>query len=261
MRRRRRAVSPAFRSRRQLTGGERMMEETTAKRSGPIDGTSRILRELLRTPRFKKSVNVLLSELDPENAAELVRTLMWEDPEFFLSLFAAVPDLANAVVAALLELSGQLGNFPPGLLASFLAIAVEKLDVEGLGRTVAGVSRLLAGVRDGGGPEFTDALSGALKRFARGLTGVTPAEDQPSVSLESAVIALIPVISSAVARFGSEAAREGSDANLAVARLAAAVEETAAANPLFVKSVALPLFEAGKQALRVAGAAEGGEVR
>jgi hypothetical protein len=77
-------------------GGQ--MEATPVLRRGPIEGTSRVLRELIRTPRFKKTVGILIRELDPENAGLLVRTLMWEDPEFFLSLLGAAPDVINAGV-------------------------------------------------------------------------------------------------------------------------------------------------------------------
>lgn len=221
---------------------------------------SRILRELLRTPRFKKSVNVILGELDPENGALLVRTLFREDPGFFLGMLAAAPDLANAVVSALVELTAQLGAFPPGLLTSFAALAIENLDSEGLGKAVAGFTRLLGEVRDSGGQEFSEALAGMLRRFAKGVKGVAPVKSQPPVPPESVVATLLTIAGSAAARFGREAAREGSDANRAVAELARALKELAAENPEFMRSVALPLIEAGKRAISAAGGSEGGEV-
>ncbi len=72
------------------------MSEEPIQPSGPIEGASRVLRELLRTPGFKKAVRTLITELDPENTALLVRTLMWEDPEFFLGLMGAAPSITGA---------------------------------------------------------------------------------------------------------------------------------------------------------------------
>ncbi len=239
-----------------IQGGE-VMEETSLPRRGPIEGTSRVVRELLRTPRFKKTVNILLSELDPENTGLLVKTLMWEDPELFLSLFGATPDIANVAINGLLELSRQLSNFPPGLLASFLSVLMEGLEMESLGTAVGKVRDLLVEVRDSGGQPLVDSLTDLLRRFARGATGFTPVSGAPSVSADKVVDSVLPVLASAAARFGGEAAREGSETSAAVKKLADGVRDIASRNPEFMKSVVAPLVEAGKAALAGTDAGEG----
>lgn len=233
------------------------MEQASVPRRGPIEGSSRVLRELLRTPRFKKTVRILLSELDPENAGLLVRTLMWEDPEFFLSLFGALPDVVNVGFEGARELSSQLGNFPPGLLASFLSAFLERVEFESLGRAMANTVDLLADVREAGGSDFTDSLSDAVRRFARGARKAPAAPGAPPVTVSVIVDNLLPALGSLAAAAGKEAQREGSEVREAVARLARGIREIAAENPEFVNSVVSPLVEAGRQALADAQPREG----
>lgn len=229
------------------------MDATPVPRRGPIEGISRILRELLRTPRFKKTIGILVSELDPENAGLLVRTLMWEDPEFFLSLLGAAPDVVNAGVNGLGELVRQLSNFPRGLLASFISIILEGLDAEGLGRALGDTRRLLGEVAVSGGEELLESLAGLLRRFAAGLTGSPAAPGSAPVSAEAFIDAVLPAAGAIAATLGREASREGSEVNLAVGRLADGVKRIASDNPEFVQSVVAPLVAAGKAALAGAG--------
>ncbi len=232
-------------------GGQ--MESTTVPRRGPIEGTSRVLRELLRTPRFKKTVGILLRELDPENAGLLVRTLMWEDPEFFLSLLGAAPGVANSVINGLRELVGQLSNFPPGLLASFVSIILEEVDAEGLGRAFGDAGRLLTDVQVTGGEDFLESVSGLVRRFAAGVAGTPTAPGALPLSAEEFVEALLPALGALAGALGKEASREGSEMNRAVRRLAAGVRQVAADNPEFMGSVVAPLVEAGRDALAGGG--------
>lgn len=109
-----------------------MPEEKTVG-GGPIDSTARILRELLRSPKFKATITILLRELDPEATPELVRTIFWEDPLFFLSLVAALPALINACLQGLRETLIQTDNFPQETLIELLAQMVDELDGEALG--------------------------------------------------------------------------------------------------------------------------------
>ncbi len=238
-------------------GGGEVMEATSMPRRGPIEGTSRIVRELLRTPRFKRSVGIILGELDPENAGLLIRTIMWEDPEFFLSLLGAAPDVANAGINALLELVRQLSGFPTGLLASFISMILDDVDAESLGKSVGETVQLLGKVRDGGGQGLVDSLSSLMRRFAIGVSGAPPAAGASAVPADAFVNSLLPVIGSAAAALGDEAAREGSEINLAVRKMADGIREIASENPDFMQAVVAPLVEAGRAAL--AGTEAAGE--
>ena len=223
------------------------MEEQTTQ--GPIEGASRILRELLRTPRFKASVRIVLRDLDPENAALLVRTLVWEDPEFFLSLVGSTPALMNAAIIGADEVVAQLSTFPPMLLTGFIARMVAELDARALGHSVGQalvLSARLAAVRD-------DDLSGAAAGFWEGLgAGITESLPEAEAGEGAAGLlldTLVPMLGSAAGRLGSEAVKEGSETRRLVRGLSSSMREIAGENPEFMREVVAPLVDAGRQAL------------
>jgi hypothetical protein len=94
------------------------MEEAN---KGVIDLTDRILKELLKKPGFKEGVRTILQNIDPESSRRLVRTMMWQDPEFFLGLLGAVPSIANSLTQCVDE-------FSPQLLHNFMKSIVLSLD-------------------------------------------------------------------------------------------------------------------------------------
>lgn len=118
------------------------MEETRATAGGAGAG-ARVLREIIRTPAFLELIKVNSSDLDPEAARELVRTLMWEDVELSLSLVGTLPEVVNYLAAALLELGGQMNGFPGGLLRQFVEQAAAEIDLETLKEFPATFSPLL----------------------------------------------------------------------------------------------------------------------
>lgn len=103
-------------------------------RRGVIDGASRVLRELLRTPRVRRSIEIVLNDLDPENAPGLVRALT-EDHALFLDLVSAAPAAANASIGAARELLAQVMSEPEGLLRDVMVRLLGDIDAERLGRT------------------------------------------------------------------------------------------------------------------------------
>lgn len=106
------------------------MEEAN---KGVIDLTDRVLKELLRKPGFKDGIRTVLQNIDPEASRRLVRTMMWQDPEFFLGLLGAVPSIANCLIKCLDELIIQLNEkFSPLLLHDFIKSIVLSLDKESL---------------------------------------------------------------------------------------------------------------------------------
>jgi len=236
------------------------MSEETVRRGGPIEGTARVMRELLRTPGFKKTVRMLISELDPENAGLLVRTLMWEDPEFFLGLMGAAPSITNALVEGLLEMAGQLSSFPPSLLAGFLAGIVERLDGESLGEMTGATLALIIRLSELGDESLTDALvstgRGVSRGMARSLSGDGDARGAAEVLLEK----VLPLVASGVSRLGEEAKREGSDTARLVRGLAEGMKDIAGENPDFMERVIAPLAGAWRSSLEGFTDGDGGEV-
>lgn len=231
-----------------------MQEESTPRR-GPVDGAARVLRELLRTPRFKASVRIILRDLDPENGALLVRTLMFEDPEFFLSLVSAAPALANTAIAGLDEALAQAAAFPPGVLTGFMAGMVESLDARGLGHATGQALALSAKLAAAGDRDLAVATSAFWEGVGSGIseslpTGAEAGEGTAGLLLD----ALMPLLGSIVSRLGAQAVKEGSEARRLVRGLAHNMRAIAGDNPEFMQEVVVPLVAAGREALAQAEA-------
>jgi hypothetical protein len=233
------------------------MSEEIAPRRGPIEGTSRVLRELLRTPNFKKSIRIILNELDPENAAVLVRTLMWEDAELFLGLIGASPKIANAGITATRELAIQLAAFPPALIAGFLKGTVEEVDSEALGELlgmVLGIILTLFEMRDEG---MALASRGFNDGLARGLAGSLGVADEDAGAREIVLEKSLPLLKARAAALGAEATRDGSRVQRLVKKTTEGIEELAEDNPDFIRGVVAPIVGAWQSALESAGGSEG----
>ncbi|HPV50307.1 MAG TPA: hypothetical protein PLB14_11405 [Smithellaceae bacterium] len=100
---------------------------------GVIDLTDRVLKELLKKPGFKENIRTVLQNIDPDSGRRLVRTLMWQDPEFFLGVLGAVPAVANTLIQCVDELLIQLNEkFSPQLLHDFMKSIVLSLDKDTL---------------------------------------------------------------------------------------------------------------------------------
>ena len=88
----------------------------------------RLLRELIRSPKFKASLRVLTANIDPATASGLARTLLWEDAETFMGTVSVLPALINFQTAFARGIAEQLNSFPPDILAAFMLQLVEKVD-------------------------------------------------------------------------------------------------------------------------------------
>lgn len=229
--------------------GEPAMNEQVQQQKGPIDGAGRVLRELLRTPNFKKSVRLLITDLDPENAAVLVRILMWEDPEFFLGLLGATPSVLNAAVEGTREVALQLSAFPVPLLAGFLAGITEDLDAEAAGEALGLVVSLLSRVNAANDQSLGEAAAGAAEGFRRGFVRGISGEE-PVGAADRVLEAVLPLVEARIARMGEEAGRPDSDTARFVRGLAEGIEGMAERNPDFVEGVVKPLSEAWRSSMR-----------
>lgn len=96
---------------------------------GVIDLTDRVLKELLKNPGFKEGVRTVLQNIDPESSRRLVRTMLWQEPEFFLGVLGAVPAMVNSLTQGVDEMLIQLNEkFSPLLLHDFMKSIVLALD-------------------------------------------------------------------------------------------------------------------------------------
>lgn len=117
-----------------------------AVRSASVEGTGalpRVTRELIRTPLFRELLKLNLQETSPGTAAELARTIIWEDVDITLSLLGSSPQAINFASEFLLELGRQIGNFPGGVLQTFLSQMGEKVDLDSLKALPEAVSPVL----------------------------------------------------------------------------------------------------------------------
>ena len=139
--------------------------EEVAKRRGIIEGSSRVLRELLRAPRVRKSIEILVGNLDPESAPLLVRAVM-DDRKQFLDVLSATPKLANAASGAARSLAEGLLAFPDPLLRDYASHALDTLDAEGLGEAAGALAvlgrRLLKEAEGSAGGQL-DRLAGEAR--------------------------------------------------------------------------------------------------
>lgn len=105
--------------------------------------SERLLRELIKSPRFKAGLKIFTGNIDPASAGGLVRTLLWEDMETFLGTVSALPSLINYSMSAVHELITQLNTFPTPMLVAFLSQLVEGVDFQIMEDTVAELKGLL----------------------------------------------------------------------------------------------------------------------
>ena len=116
-------------------------EKMAQQKGGPEGGASPgavssalpgLVRELIRTPGFKELLTIHLRDIDPGNAAELIKAAMWEDVAFTMGVLGASPKMVNWLVEALIELGVQLNNFTLDILRDFMVQLGRDLDVEKL---------------------------------------------------------------------------------------------------------------------------------
>jgi hypothetical protein len=98
---------------------------------GMLDMLNRIMKVLLSRPSFKNNVRLVLNNIDPDNAPELARTILWQDMEFIFGIVSALPAVANAFIQFANEIVTQLQeNVTPDLINGFIESLVRDIDIE-----------------------------------------------------------------------------------------------------------------------------------
>ena len=130
--------------------------------------SERLMRELIKSPKFKASMKILMANADAETAKGLAKALLWEDVEFFMGTVSAMPAIVNFLVALGQEIAVQLNAFPPPMLVAFMSQLVQGVDFEAMREAVVEFKTVLDRLE----PvveELKEASSGVVEEI--GLTG------------------------------------------------------------------------------------------
>jgi len=215
------------------------MRVPSEARSGLLEGSARVLREVLRTPRVRATLGVLRSELDPEHAPLVVGALM-EDQASFLDGLATTPKVANAVIAGAGELAARLGQMPPEMLRAVARRLAAEVDTEGAGVAAGAALALSSSLAfDGDGPRP------AAERFVAGLrSGLQSAGADPGEVAERAARWIVRGTTEVASVFVAGDAEEGSPPSRAVAALAEEIRRAGRNHPHLVAQVVRPIVAA-----------------
>ncbi len=194
---------------------------------GLVDAADRILRELIRTPKFKEALIILLNSIDPPAARRLVRTFMWGDPGVLMSIMGSLPQMINTGSEAMAELAAQMNTMPPLLLQDFL------------NRVFAGVDGAAAGEAAGGlvGMVLSLNVSDKDSGLAKSLSGLG-ADFGRAYAEAAGPGALTARLEAWMAGAAEKAADPDSSTHAFIQAAGKALKE----NPAFVKNVLVPLL-------------------
>jgi len=145
------------------------MSDPKTPGTGWIDAAARIAKTLLRSPRFKARLKIIVNHIDPDSAPELVRTLLWTDPEVALSLIGVAPRVANAAIGALGELARQLQTLPPALAREVLQEVTAAVNTHALGEAVGRLAALGLSWRTANAPDDCAACDSFREGFVSAL--------------------------------------------------------------------------------------------
>jgi hypothetical protein len=109
------------------------MDETTI--NGFIEAKTGLLHELMSSPPAKDMLRLALKDIDAESGRRFIRTLLTADPEVPFAVMGSLPQAANLIVKALLELVTLVRrSFPSPLLAGFVRSLLEAMNAGDLAR-------------------------------------------------------------------------------------------------------------------------------
>ena len=209
---------------------------------GLIDAADRVLRQLLKDPKFRAKAKILINSLDPASAPQLVKTLMWEDAGIFLDLIAAFPKLLNALFLGSKEIAIQMKNFPPPLLASFISQIVDRLDGEALGLFLGGLISIYRQVKVVEDTPVQSSLSKFHRDVGKGLaSSCCPERNEGYAALLLSI--LQPALRNNIRKLAEESRVEGSELNKLISGLSKEFTKSLEENPDFVTNVCRPFLK------------------
>jgi hypothetical protein len=130
-----------------------------------------IIQEIIATPFIKQMFRESLNSARASSASELIKNIMWQDMDLFLSLIASSPLIVNSLVNALSEAGRQLDDkFEPKMLKEYLGGVLDEIDTASFSRmleTYGGiVSKLMErdDVRDSVMKSIRETIAASLGR-------------------------------------------------------------------------------------------------
>jgi hypothetical protein len=142
------------------------MENSTA-----MPAAGGVMKEVLSTPFVKDLIRSNLQNIKPDKTHPLVKTLMWQDPEVFLSILGAIPPVVNSCTGALAEAGKQINEkFSPDLLRDYVGSILKDINTEELKTLAEAYATMIKNLWEVS-PEFREAVGNAITEDAPPLIG------------------------------------------------------------------------------------------
>lgn len=211
-------------------------------KTGLIDAVDRVLHQLLKDPKFRAKVKILINSLDPASAPKLVKTLMWEDTGIFLDLVASFPELLNAFFLGSKEMAIQMKKFPPPLLANFISQIINGLDGEALGLFLGSLILIYRQMKVVEDIPVQNSLSKFHRDVGKGLVrSCCPEGDEGYAVFLLSV--LQPALRNSIRKLTEESRVEGSELNKLISGLSNEFAKSLKENPDFAANVCQPFLK------------------
>lgn len=130
-----------------------------------------VMKEVLSTPFVKDLIRSNLQNIKPDKTHPVVNALIWQDPEFILSVLGSIPAVVNSCTGALAEAGKQINEkFSPVLLRDYVGSILKDIDTEelkALAEAYVALGKNLWEVS----PEFREMAGQALKEDVPPLIG------------------------------------------------------------------------------------------
>ena len=217
----------------------RAVEERKQPKQGWVEAASRILGQLLRSTRTKDNLRLILNNLDPHNAAELVRVSLQTDPAVPLWLLGALPQVTNIVVEAGRELAAQLARKPRTLVQEAGRGLWQRIHLEHAGEAAGLLTSVLLNATSTTRSESQAESSPG--RFWRGFAAAT--QQQLGCSPLEALAPLLVDWLGALAGEAEQLLEQDDTRAQAMRDLAQSVRQILERNPELRRQVVTPLME------------------
>lgn len=104
-----------------------------------------LIQEIIATPFIKEMLREMLNSARASSASELIKNVMWQDMDLFLSLIASSPLIVNSLVNALSEVGSQLDEkFEPKMLKEYMGGVLDGIDTASFSRMLETYGRIVS---------------------------------------------------------------------------------------------------------------------